>query len=331
MNPVVQITQCIDGLDNEKLSKTIIKAMAIALLLEAYDDWLFLKMQTINHDQLKSSHVMDEYGAMQSKKGLSTEEIACKEELVLSKYMNCRITGIDGQIQASSIIGIESSLETLEKESAIFEMPEGMASVDIYFKDQSYKKTKLKILEDETSLKKIYGQIKASIGDVLTNMAVLANSKEQSYILGDDDVKCQNVFIIHGHNEAKWRELCSILKDDFGLNPIVLMEQPGQGRTIIEKFENFAKTSAYAFAIFTHDDIVVNGGKEYLQVRPNVIFELGWFYARLGRKRVCILDQSKEGSEIFSDLQGIERYTFDKDVKEVYKEIALELKESGLV
>ena len=59
----------------------------------------------------------------------------------------------------------------------------------------------------------------------------------------------ENVFIIHGRDEAKWRELKDIVKSEFRLNPIVLFEQPDAGcQTVIEKFEHYAQTCTYAIA-----------------------------------------------------------------------------------
>ena len=140
----------------------------------------------------------------------------------------------------------------------------------------------------------------------------------------------ENIFIIHGKNEAKWRELQSIIKDDFKLNPIVLMEQPNAGSpTIIEKFERYAPTCSYAFAIFTPDDQIEKEGVTYLQARPNVLFELGWFCAYLGRPKVCILLQ--KGTEIFSDFDGVLQKRFNKEVKELYKDIADELKHAEVI
>ena len=46
----------------------------------------------------------------------------------------------------------------------------------------------------------------------------------------------ENVFIIHGRDEAKWRELKDIIKNTFRLNPLLLAEQPDIGKTVIEKF-----------------------------------------------------------------------------------------------
>ena len=70
----------------------------------------------------------------------------------------------------------------------------------------------------------------------------------------------KKIFIIHGHSEAKRRELVSLLRDRFQLEPVILSEQPDQGLTIIEKFEKYASECSYAFALFTPDDIVTNGG-----------------------------------------------------------------------
>ena len=155
--------------------------------------------------------------------------------------------------------------------------------------------------------------------------------KERQIMLEKGIKNSKDIFIIHGHNEAKRRELEKILKENFGLNPIVLMELPDQGLTIIEKFEKYASSCSYAFALFTPDDIVTNGDQQYFQARPNVIFELGWFYANLGRSRVCILDQASERSRIFSDLQGVLRMQFNENISEKYMEIERELKSLGII
>lgn len=144
--------------------------------------------------------------------------------------------------------------------------------------------------------------------------------------------KIQNVFIIHGHDEARWRELKQILHNDFGLNPIVLMEQPDRGATtIIEKFEFYAPKCSYAFAIFTPDDEVEKDGSKYLQTRPNVVFELGWFCAYLGRNKVMVLLQQSTDSDAFSDFQGVLQKRFNKNVGEKHREIQDELNAAGVI
>ena len=45
------------------------------------------------------------------------------------------------------------------------------------------------------------------------------------------------IFLVHGHDGLNLLRLEKLLKEKWDLNPTILMEEPGQGRTIIEKFE----------------------------------------------------------------------------------------------
>lgn len=151
---------------------------------------------------------------------------------------------------------------------------------------------------------------------------------------GEDAVRAfekaseKKVFIIHGHNEARWRELEKLLLD-LDLEPVILAERPSLGAsTIIEKFEHYASKCVFACAVFTPDDLVEKDGHQYLQTRPNVIFELGWFYARLGRRRILMLLQ--EGTEVFSDIDGILLERFHNRISERFREIQAELSEAGM-
>ena len=140
----------------------------------------------------------------------------------------------------------------------------------------------------------------------------------------------KKIFIIHGHDENKLLELEKILKEHFGLTPIVLKDQPNNGSTtVIEKFEQYASQCSYAIALFTPDDQVENNGKKYLQARPNVIYELGWFSAFLSRKNVMLL--LKDGTDIFSDFQGIVQIRFNTNIEDVYLKLQKEFKVSGLI
>jgi predicted nucleotide-binding protein len=140
----------------------------------------------------------------------------------------------------------------------------------------------------------------------------------------------ENVFVIHGRDEAKWRELKDILKTTFRLNPIVLLEQPDAGcKTVIEKFEHYAQTCSYAIAVFTPDDEVTSGNDTYLQARPNVIYELGWFCGRLGRSGAMLL--LREGTSLFSDFGGIIQKRFNRDISEKIIEIKRDLVAAGVL
>ena len=60
------------------------------------------------------------------------------------------------------------------------------------------------------------------------------------------------VFLVHGHDEALFHETALFL-DRLELKSVVLREQPNQGRTIIEKFEDYADVG-FAVVLLTPDD-----------------------------------------------------------------------------
>ena len=137
------------------------------------------------------------------------------------------------------------------------------------------------------------------------------------------------VFVIHGRDELYLRRLRELLDERWRLKPIVMRWEPGKGRTLIEKFEEEAQKAGFAFALMTPDDLVRVAEGDYAQARPNVAFELGWFYGRLGRSNVCIL--MKRGTQIHSDLDGISRIQFDESVEEKVLDIERELKAAKIL
>lgn len=100
--------------------------------------------------------------------------------------------------------------------------------------------------------------------------------------------------------------------EKLGLNTIILHEIPNIGRTIIEKFEDHSNVG-FAVVLLTPDDLgTAKDKREELnpRARQNVIFELGYFIGKLGRRRVCVLH--KENVEIPSDYEGILYVEMDK-------------------
>jgi len=117
-----------------------------------------------------------------------------------------------------------------------------------------------------------------------------------------------NIFIVHGHDELALLELKNYLQNTLKLSePIILKEKPSEGQTIIEKFEVFSKNIDLVFVMLTPDDFISieEGGRPFLQARPNVIFELGYFMGKLKRKSGKIILLVKSPSKMFSDLSGV--------------------------
>ena len=113
------------------------------------------------------------------------------------------------------------------------------------------------------------------------------------------------VFIVHGHdNEAK--VTVARFVENLGIKATILDEKVNEGRTIPQKFEEHAGEAGYAIVLLTPDD--VGSSKDETdnpqpRARQNVILEFGYFWGRLGRKRLCVL--YKEGVELPSDIRGI--------------------------
>ncbi|QMU56410.1 MAG: nucleotide-binding protein [Candidatus Mycalebacterium zealandia] len=137
------------------------------------------------------------------------------------------------------------------------------------------------------------------------------------------------VFIVHGRNNEIKQEVARFLTT-LKLNPVILHEQPNQGQTIIEKFENHAEQTGFAVVLLTGDDVGALKEEEnepQPRARQNAILELGFFMGKLGRNRVCALVE--KGVKIPSDYSGVVYITLDKEG--VWKlNLIKELKTAGL-
>ena len=119
------------------------------------------------------------------------------------------------------------------------------------------------------------------------------------------------VFLVHGRDEGTKSMVVRFL-ERLDLQPIVLADQPNRGFTVIEKFERHHAHVPFAVILLTPDDSGALKGEEQSlrpRARQNVIFELGYFFGRLGRKRVCAL--TKDDVEIPSDYAGVVYIPFD--------------------
>lgn len=129
---------------------------------------------------------------------------------------------------------------------------------------------------------------------------------------GDSETMPPNIFIVHGHDQAA-KEKAARFVTQAGFRPLILAEQSNQGKTLIEKLEYYADKAAFALVLLTGDDMgYVNGHAEAVRprARQNVLLELGYFLAKLGRERVCALYQP--GVEIPSDYSGVVWTPMDK-------------------
>jgi len=117
--------------------------------------------------------------------------------------------------------------------------------------------------------------------------------------------KDQRIFIVHGHDEAKKHQLARFLRDLTGHEPVILHEQPNKGSVLIQKLETNAQKTGFAVVLLTADDDgkAKKDSKYRSRARQNVVFELGFFIAALGRENVAVL--MEEGVEEPGDVTGL--------------------------
>ena len=113
-------------------------------------------------------------------------------------------------------------------------------------------------------------------------------------------------FIVHGHDHKLLYELKDYLQNRLKFpEPTILMQQPDSGRTIIEKFEDCSSDVDGAMVLLTPDDLAEAKVGTIKRARQNVIFELGYFVAKFGRKSGRVLLLHSGETEIPSDLNGV--------------------------
>jgi predicted nucleotide-binding protein len=128
----------------------------------------------------------------------------------------------------------------------------------------------------------------------------------------DKDKRYGLVFVVHGHDEEMKQAVARTLSQ-LGLQPIILHEQPNQGKTPIEKFERSADVQ-FAVILLSPADMgyMKTASSEHARARPrqNVILELGYFVGKLTRERAFAL---KRGGDLESpnDIAGLVYTPYD--------------------
>lgn len=126
------------------------------------------------------------------------------------------------------------------------------------------------------------------------------------------------IFIVHGHDDNLRLEVENLLHKA-NLIPIVLQDEANKGQTIIEKLEEKANKVKYCIVLYSEDKENNN-----TIARPNVIFEFGFFVAKLGRKNLCVI---KDGDvNLPGDTDGI---IYIEKQNEWKSKLAKELRNNG--
>jgi predicted nucleotide-binding protein len=90
------------------------------------------------------------------------------------------------------------------------------------------------------------------------------------------------------------------------LVPIVVCEEPSQGKKIVERFQEYSDVG-FAVVLLSPDDCVYVKDepptKRKLRPRQDVIFELGFLLGKLGKTNVLVFFRECANFEIPTDLK----------------------------
>ena len=195
---------------------------------------------------------------------------------------------------------ISAACGTLEKWIKTYPLSKGPA----------YQKT----LQDTRSLlPQAPGSFSRHVG---TSLSLLVYKKALTKLAGlvkKVNAENRNVFVVHGRDHVIRDDVRRVLHS-LSIPTIVLEKEGDAGQTVVEKFEREAARCEYAMIICSPDDegrLRTRSKKTSLdtteglrpRARQNVVLELGYFLAKVGRKNVFLLHTG--GIEPPSDLAGM--------------------------
>lgn len=127
----------------------------------------------------------------------------------------------------------------------------------------------------------------------------------------------RRVLIVSGTDDAMKQKLTKAL-GKLLLVPVVLCEEPGHGRKIVERFTAAYADVGLAVVLLSPDDYVYakteQPTKRKLKPRQDVVFELGYLLGKLGKEKVLVLyKESEKGEfEVNTDFEGVTSAPFDR-------------------
>jgi predicted nucleotide-binding protein len=123
----------------------------------------------------------------------------------------------------------------------------------------------------------------------------------------------RRVFVVCGTDGVMKKAVTNALIK-LWLVPVVLCEEPSQGRTIVERFQDYADIG-FAVVLLSPDESVFLKDepvtKRKLRPRQDVVFNLGFLLGKLGRSNVLVFQKECHNFEGPTDFEGMKVTAFD--------------------
>lgn len=123
----------------------------------------------------------------------------------------------------------------------------------------------------------------------------------------------RRIFVVSGTDNSMKQALTAALTK-LSLAPVVIHEEPRQGRKILERYADYADVG-FAVVLLSPDDCVYpkedKTTKSKLKPRQDIIFLLGYLLGKLGREKVLVFFKECTNFETPNDFEGINFCAFD--------------------
>ena len=180
-----------------------------------------------------------------------------------------------------------------------------------------------------TALDKCYQATSRTIGRLKDDIARGVRDKQGNLIEKPSSkfsLEPPKVFVAHGGKSEARDKLYRFLTA-LGITPLVIEEEPKEGRSVNEQVEYYAKQAHCAVVLGTADDKELKDGKLY--PRRNVQIEIGRFQEKFPNRIIFLLE---EGASFPSNISEKLYTCFTQEsMDEAFIALATELKAFGML
>jgi predicted nucleotide-binding protein len=130
--------------------------------------------------------------------------------------------------------------------------------------------------------------------------------------MSGSDVR-RRVFVVCG-TDGEMKQAVTNVLTKLRLVPVVMCEEPSQGRKIVERFQEYIDVGFAVVLLSPDDSVYVKDEpptKRKLKPRQDVIFELGFLLGKLGKSNVLVFFREWANFELPTDFEGIKVAAFD--------------------
>jgi predicted nucleotide-binding protein len=123
----------------------------------------------------------------------------------------------------------------------------------------------------------------------------------------------RRIFVVCGKDDEMKQAITNALTK-LWLVPVVMCEEPSQGRKIVERFQDYSDISFAVVLLSPDESVFVKDEpptKRKLRPRQDVVFELGFLLGKLGRGNVLVFQRECQNFNGSTDFEGMKVTAFD--------------------